>query len=62
MTPKHRRFLLKRFQTVHQQYCHVDIPTVRRRWKQAHIRMQLSFGSDRASSRYLQKNTAHRWL
>lgn len=60
---KARYTLIKCWQFLHHKVCHSDNKVLRRRWEPALNRLESRLlGSDRASMRFANKYTAHRWL
>lgn len=60
---KARYTLIKCWQYLHHRACHSDIDSVSRKYKPALMRLEARLhGSRRASVRFANKYTAHRWL
>lgn len=60
---KARYTLIHCWQFLHDKVCHSDNKMLQRRWRPALTRLEKRlFGSHRASVRFANKHTAHRWL
>lgn len=61
---KSRYTIIKCWQFLHHKVCHGgDNKAMQRRWEPALTRLEARLlGSDRASIRFANKHTAHRWL
>lgn len=60
---KHRQQFAKRFARLHYLACHAPAP-IQKQWKSAYVKFMAQYFGDsgRASMRYLNTWSAHRWL